>query len=131
MSNQSASDVIYEDRRVRITPRTLEIGPTSYPFSKIESVMQPLQLPFEIFGGFLLNGALFLFGLWCIAQLTIGWILGGLVAAAIGGFNVRGQFNRPWWVTVKAGGEEVRIQRTNKDEIDRIYVALRTAIEQQ
>lgn len=130
MSNESASEVIYEDSRVRITPRTLEIGATSYPFSQIESVMQPLQRPFEFFGGFLLNFAVLLFGIWCIAQLKVGWIIGGLIAIALGGFNVRGQFKRPWWVNVKVGNDEVRIERTNKDEVERIYSALRMAIEQ-
>lgn len=93
------------------------------------SVTPPLQIPFEFFGGFLMNGALLLFGLWGIAHFTIGWLIGGVIAALLGGFNVWGQFNRHWWVTVEiAGTAPMRIQRAKKDEIHDIYSALRTAI---
>jgi len=124
------SSILYEDKFIRITPRTLERGPTSYPINKIVSVTQPLQIPFDFIGGFLLNGALLLFGVWGIAHFEIGWLIGGGIAALIGGFNVWGQFHRHWWVTVEiAGTSPMRIQRAKKDEILAIYSALRTAIE--
>lgn len=126
----SKDEPLYEDSYCRITYSILELGGTTYPVSKIASVMQPLQLPFEIFGGFLLNGALFVVGLAGILSFELGIMFMGLIAAAIGGFNVYGQFHRPWWITVTlANHEEVRIQKSKKDEIDSIYLALRKVIE--
>ncbi|MBT3044993.1 MAG: DUF6232 family protein [Candidatus Thiodiazotropha endolucinida] len=124
-------ETIYEDTRIRITNHTLEIGAMSYPTTKIEGVMQPLQMEFEFFGGFLLNGALALFGLWCISHFSTWWVIGGLVAVTIGGFNVKNEFNRPYWIPVKIAGEVIRIERNNKTEIESIYSALRTVVERQ
>ncbi len=83
-----------------------------------------------MFGGFLLNLAVAIFGLYSILQFSWGWFGVGIIALLIGGFNVRSQFNRPWWVTVKVSdGEELRIQKESKEEIDRLYAALREAME--
>ncbi len=38
------NQVLYEDRRCLVTYSTLEVGPTTYPVSKITSVMQPLKM---------------------------------------------------------------------------------------
>jgi hypothetical protein len=124
------SEMLYEDNKIRITARTLEQGSTSYPVNKIVSVAPPLKEPFEFFGGFLLNGVLFLFGLWCISHFTTGWLIGGGIASLIGGFNVWGQFNRYWWVRVEiTGTDDLRIRRNKKEEIDAIYFALRQVID--
>jgi hypothetical protein len=124
------SNILYEDPRLRITDRTLEKGPTSYPLSKIVSVMQPLQLPMSIVGGILLNSVVLVVGLLMIFSFTAIWSTIGVLLALMGFINVKSQFNRPWWITVElANGEELKLERTNKDEIERIYDALRTAIE--
>ncbi|PTY04529.1 hypothetical protein DB347_17600 [Opitutaceae bacterium EW11] len=124
--------ILYEDQRCRVTRYTLEIGPTTYPVEKIASIMTPLQMPFEILGGFLLNGVLAVIGLGMILSLSPIVMVIGLVLGGIGGFNVYGQFHRPWWINVTlVQGEELRIQREKKAEIDAIYVALRQALDEQ
>ena len=106
------SAILYEDWNCRIANSTLDVGGTSYPIGKIASVTRPLQLPLELFGGLLLNAGLFVIGLWGIS--TFSWLWGqlGLAAAVIGGFNVWGQFNRPYWVTVQLGSVDIKRARS-------------------
>ena len=40
----SRNQVLYEDQRCRVTYSTLEVGPTTYPISKITSVMSPMKM---------------------------------------------------------------------------------------
>lgn len=123
-------DILYEDSIWRVTPTTLERGATTYPIRTIASVSAPLQDAFELFGGFLLNSALFLFGLWCITQFSTGWVIGGLIAAAIGGFNVWGQFHRGYFVIIKfSSGEDVHVQMQSQENINTFYQALRHALD--
>lgn len=132
MTAEATMDLLYKDELLSITKRTVEqtwnMKTLTYPVAKIETVAHPAQEPFELFGGLLLNGALALFGIWCFFHFTIGWMIGGAIAMGIGGFNVRGQFSRPWWMEFKVAGEIVKIHRSNKEEIDKIYAALRQAI---
>lgn len=125
----SRNEPLYEDNRCRITYSTLEVGPTAYPMSKVGSVTQPRQLDFPI-GAFLLNALFCLIGLGLLFEFSTGAVVVGLIFAAICGVNIHSMFQRPWWVTVTlAGGEELRLSRKKKDEIDGIYRGLRTAME--
>lgn len=125
-------DILYEDISYRVTPTTLEKGATTFPIRSIASVSSPIQQPFEFFGGFLLNGALLLFGLWATAQLTTGWIVGGLIATAIGGFNVWGQFHRGYAVIIKfSDGQEIFVNMNDKNAIQNFYHAVRQALDNQ
>lgn len=125
-----SNEPLYQDRFCRVTYSTLDNHSTSYPISKITSVTQPLQVPFEFIGGFLLNGGLLVLGLVGLLSLSPGWMFVGLIAAAIGGFNVYGEFNRPWWITVTlVNSEEFRIKRPKKTDIEGIYFALRKTLE--
>jgi hypothetical protein len=132
MTDQTASEVLYKDQLLSITRRAVEqtwdMKTVTYPVAKIETVAHPTQEPFELFGGLLLNGAVALFGLWCFFHFTIGWMIAGVIAMGIGGFNVRGEFSRPWWIEFKVAGEIVKIHRSKKDDIDKIYAALRQTI---
>jgi len=129
MAEESGSNVLYEDRYIRITSRTIQNGVTSYPLSKVAGVTEPAQRPLQIFSGFLLNGIVCLFGLWAIAHFSLGWIITGVMAVLVGSFNMREEFNRPWLMFVRLGDEEMQIRRLRKGEIDRIYIALCRALQ--
>jgi hypothetical protein len=124
----SRNQPLFEDNRCRVTFTTLEIGPTTYPMNKVGSVMQPLQLDFPL-GGFLINALLALFGLALMATFSAGGLVVGLIFMAIGGFNIKSMFERPWWVNVTfTTGEELRISRKQKEVVEDIYRALKTAL---
>ena len=124
------SDILYEDKFLRITTRALEVGPTTYPLAKIVSVRQPLQLPMAIFGGVLLNGAVGIAGLAMVAQFSAIWSSIGALLVLTGVVNVKSEFNRPWWITVElANGESLRLERHDKEQIAEIYDALRHTLE--
>lgn len=119
-------EVLYEDEYLRITPTQMVKGPTTYSASKIASIMTPSRLSvFDDFGGFLINAVLFLAGIAGILSFRMGWMIAGLIAGAIGFFNVKNIINSKWWVTVTlANGETLRIERKKKGDIDAIYSAL-------
>lgn len=79
----------------RITTTALEHGSMTYPLRSISTFSPPFRYDFE-FTAFLVNIAAFIFGFWCISKFQIGWIIGGIIAAAIGGFNVWTMFHREY-----------------------------------
>jgi len=91
--------------------------------------MEPMRLPMD-FGGVLLNVVVLLVGVLMILSFTALWSTIGGLMALLGFFNVRGEFNRPWWIFVAlASGEEFKIERKSNEQIQRIYKALRQAID--
>lgn len=122
--------IFYKDESVAVTRAMLENGGSSYPISTIARVVRPIQDPFELFEGFLLNAGVVVFGLYGVSNLSTGWVIVGLLALLIGGFNVWGQFRRYWWISVEfVNGQKIRIQDLSKQKIFDIYEALRRAID--
>jgi hypothetical protein len=120
---------LYKDEYVTVTRGALRNGGASYPIATIAKVVRPIQDSFE-FGGFLVNLGLLVFGLYGITRFSTGWVIGGLFAALLGGFNVWGVFRRHWWISVDfINGREIRIEDLSKERIVNIYVALRLAID--
>ncbi len=122
------SEVLYEDQYLRVTERTIEKGSRVYPANTVLSVTRPNQIPMDIGGGVLLNGALFLLGLYLIFQFSLIWSTLGVLMALLGGYNVKGEFVRGWWLKLQIVGiEEIEINRQSKAEIEAIYHAIRQA----
>jgi len=47
----------------------------------------------------------------------------------LGGFNVWGQFHRPWWIRLTfANGEDLRIVKPDEDAINRLHDAIRSVM---
>lgn len=121
--------VLYEDSGCRVTPTLVQIGGVSYPTRSIASVIRPLQLPMDFFGGLLLNGGITILGIFGILSFSPIWMLLGAGASLLCGFNVRNEFRRPWWITLNFNnGEEVRVQRQDEAAIQRLYAAIHQAI---
>lgn len=126
---EESSGVLYQDYGCRVTRAALDIGPTSYPIRTVANLSAPLQESFELFGGFLLNGGLAFLGLMGVLSFSPLWMLLGAIAALIGGFNVRNQFRRPWFMFVNfSNGEKEMITRQNEADIRKLYAALQTAL---
>lgn len=120
--------VLYEDSGCRVTRSVVQIGGVSYPTRSIASVIVPLQLSIDI-GGLLINGGLVLIGIIGVLSFAPLWMVLGVGASLLGGSNVRSEFRRPWWVTLKFNnGEERRIQRQDQDAIREVYAAIQKAI---
>ena len=53
----------------------------------------------------------------------------GVIAMAIGVFNVYSEFHRPWMVFITMNdGTEIKLQRNDQNATQQIYTALRSAI---
>jgi Family of unknown function (DUF6232) len=121
--------VLYEDKFCRVTKSTFEIGAKSYPVRVIASLAGPIQQPMDIGGGLLLNGGLAIVGLLGILSFSPIWMVLGLLAALLGGFNVRGEFRRPWWLRVKfTDGSEEKIVKQDRSSIYNLHAALQAAL---
>lgn len=126
---KESSGVLYEDYGCRVTRSALDIGGTSYPIRTVASLTAPMQESFELFGGFLLNGGLAVVGLMGILSFSPVWMVLGALAALLGGFNVRSQFRRPWFMFVNfTNGEKEMITRQSGGDIRKLYSSLKTAL---
>ncbi len=126
---EGSSGILYQDSGCRVTRSVLQIGPTSYPIRTVANLSAPLQIPFELFGGFLLNAGLAFLGLLGILSFSPLWMVLGALAGLLGGFNVRSQFRRPWFIFVDfSNGEKERITRKTEAEIRQLYSSLHTAL---
>jgi len=122
------SAVLYEDSFYKITPVTLQVGGVTYPLRNVANVVVPFQQPLMLKSD-LINLGVAIAGLIAFFQFSIGWMVFGVIAMAIGGFNIRSEFHRPWMVFVTMmDGTEIKLQRNDQDATQQIYTALRSAI---
>ena len=133
-----AAVVLYKDSRSCVTYSTLENEGMSYPVSKIDSVYKPVELTYKPFGGPLQGVVIIALVFMALFALYMQWvILGAALFLIMGLFFVTGmfdfwrQFSRVWFVTVTlVGGEEFRIHRSKKKQIEGIYTGIRKALEE-
>jgi hypothetical protein len=130
--------VLYKDSRSCVTYSTLENEGMSYPVSKIDSVYKPVELTYKSFGGRLQGVGIIALAFMAILAFGVQWgILGVALLLIMGLFFVTGifdfwrQFGRVWFVTVTlVDGEEFRIHRLKKKQIEGIYMGIRKALEE-
>lgn len=122
-------NTIYEDKYYIITQNTFQRkGGSAFPLGTIQSVSSPRKEDFEI-TGFLVNSLIVFVGLWAISALTIEFIIGGLIALAIGGFNVWSQFNRRYFIVIDFNNaKQMPIYYRDISDIQNLYSALMEAI---
>jgi hypothetical protein len=124
----SPASVLYEDPFYKVTPATLSVGGVTYPLRNVANVVVPIQQPLMLKSD-LINIVIALGGLIAFFQFSVGWMIAGLIAMGIGGFNVRSEFHRPWMVFVTmTDGTEIKLQRQDQEATNQIYAALRAAI---
>ena len=135
----SQTGPLYHDGRIAVTPQMIKRGGGTYPVSQISSVTIPFKMPFEFFGGFLLNGGcavvgliVILSGLGALFSSTgsgVGMLIVGAIMALIGGFNVRNCFNRKWIVAVDLiNQEDLRLQVDTEEQANELYNAVLSVI---
>ena len=133
------SGPLYHDGRIAVTATMIKRGGGTYPVSQISSVTIPFKMPFEFFGGFLLNGGCAVVGLFVVlgglgAVLSstgsgIGMIVVGAIMLLIGGFNVRNCFNRKWIVAVDLINQEnLHLEVDTEEKANELYNAILTVI---
>ena len=133
-----AAVVLYKDSRSCVTYSTLENEGMSYPVSKIDSVYKPVELTYKPYGGPLQVIGVIALAFMVLLALYLQWrVLGAALFLIMGLFFVTGmfdfwrQFSRVWFVTVTlVGGEEFRIHRSKKKQIEGIYMGIRKALEE-
>ena len=124
----SPASILYEDTLYKITPATLTVGGATYPLRNVANVVVPIQQPLMLKSD-LINIIVAIAGLIAFFQFSIGWMIFGAIAMAIGGFNVRSEFHRPWMVFVTmTDGTEIKLQRKDQNATQQMYTALRSAI---
>lgn len=120
-------DVMFQRGAIRITDDRLEYGGSTYPLDLIESAVS-FQMPFE-FGGMAINAVLAFAGLWGLTFFNLWGVGLGVIAIAIGGFNLyNGFLKREHYLSVDLhNGQTVRISSTDGDLIRDAYNALEHA----
>lgn len=133
------SGPLYHDGRIAVTPTMIKRGGGSYPVSQISSVTIPFKMPFDLFGGFLLNGGCAVAGLFVVlgglgavfssTGSGVGMIVVGAIMLLIGGFNVRNCFNRKWIVAVDLINQEnLHLEVDTEEKANELYNAILTVI---